>query len=86
LRESSAIGVRTYETRRIKLRREEKEIATSLGPARVKLLYDGDELVRVTPEYDSCRQLSETGGRPLPEVYRIVERAADGFFERQEKG
>jgi uncharacterized protein (TIGR00299 family) protein len=85
LRESSAIGVRTYETRRIKLRREEKEIATSLGPARVKLLYDGDELVRVTPEYDSCRQLSETGGRPLPEVYRIVERAADIFFERQEK-
>jgi hypothetical protein len=85
LRESSAIGVRRYETCRTKLRREEKEVATSLGAARVKLLYDGGELVRVTPEYDSCRQLSETGGRPLPEVYRLVERAADELFEKQEK-
>jgi hypothetical protein len=86
LRESSAIGVRRYETRRIKLRREEKEVDTSLGQARVKLLYDGDELVRVTPEYDSCRRLAESGRRPLPEVYRLVERAADALFEKHEKG
>jgi len=86
LRESSAIGVRRHETRRIKLRRAEKEVATPLGPARVKLLYDGDELVRVTPEYDSCRKLAETGARPLPEVYRLVERAADFIFEEHAKG
>lgn len=81
LRESSAIGVRCHETVRYKLRREERTVATPLGEARVKLLFDGEELVRITPEHDSCRGLAERSGRPLPEVYRIVERAADGLFE-----
>ncbi|HXV20112.1 MAG TPA: nickel pincer cofactor biosynthesis protein LarC [Desulfuromonadales bacterium] len=81
LRESSAIGVRCHETVRYKLRREERTVATPLGEARVKLLFDGEELVRITPEHDSCRGLAERSGRPLPEVYRIVERAADELFE-----
>jgi len=80
LRNSSAIGVRRYETRRRKLRRENRLISTPLGDASVKCLYDGAELVRVTPEYESCRQLAEQSGRPLPEVYRLTERAADNLF------
>lgn len=83
LRESSAIGVRCHETVRYKLRREGRTVATPLGEARVKLLFDGEELLRVTPEHDSCRGLAEKSGRPLPEVYRMVERAADEFFENR---
>jgi uncharacterized protein (TIGR00299 family) protein len=82
LRESSAIGVRRYETQRLKLRREAGTVPTPLGDAEVKLLYEGDELVRVTPEYESCRKLASESGRPLPDVYRIVERAADFLFEK----
>jgi uncharacterized protein (TIGR00299 family) protein len=82
LRESSAIGVRRYETQRLKLRREAGVVTTPLGKAEVKLLYEGDELVRVTPEYESCRKLAVECGRFLPEVYRIVERAADHLFEK----
>jgi uncharacterized protein (TIGR00299 family) protein len=82
LRESSAIGVRCHETMRYKLRREERTVATPFGEARVKLLFDGEELVRITPEHDSCLDLAEKSGRPLPEVYRIVERAADALFNR----
>jgi hypothetical protein len=85
LRESSAIGVRCYETRRFKLRRQEREIATPLGAARVKLLFDGEELLRITPEYASCLQLADGSKKPLPEVYRLVERAADGFFKPGER-
>lgn len=85
LRESSAIGVRCHETVRYKLRREERTVATPLGEARVKLLFDGEELVRITPEHDSCRGLAEKNGRPLPEVYRIVEWAAEELFENRSK-
>lgn len=85
LRESSAIGVRHYPAERIKLRRESRSVDTAIGRAEVKLLFDGAELARITPEYESCRRLAETSGRPLPEVYRLVERAADAFFPEAAK-
>lgn len=77
LRESSAIGVRRYETARVKLRREPGRVETAWGEARVKILFDGEDLVRVTPEYESCRRISAEHAVPLPNVYRAVERAAD---------
>ena len=76
LRESSAIGVRLYETRRLKLRREIRRIDTPLGPAEVKLIYEGDKLLRVTPEHAACVTLARASTRPLPEVYRLVAAAA----------
>lgn len=82
MRESSAIGVRCHETMRYKLRRAKQSVVTPLGEARVKLLFDGDELLRITPEHDSCRELAQKNDRPLPEVYRIIERAANEFFNR----
>lgn len=85
LRESSAIGVRCREEERLKLRREGRTVDTSLGAAQVKLAFDGDEPLRATPEYDSCRQLATASGRPLPEVYRLVERAAERLL-RQKRG
>lgn len=79
LRESSAIGVRLSSCRRLKLRRETSTVATELGPAQVKLLFEGDELLRVAPEYESCRTLAASSGRPLAEVMRIVEQAASAL-------
>nr|NIS43029.1 LarC family nickel insertion protein [Desulfuromonadales bacterium] len=49
LQNSSAIGVRRYQTRRRKLLRENRTVRTELGEAAVKCLYDGERLVRVTP-------------------------------------
>lgn len=83
LRHSSAIGVRRYETCRRKLRREKRKVETGLGEVEVKCLFDDDELVRITPEFESCRQLAETHDRPLPEIYRLAERAADALFAEQ---
>jgi len=76
LRESSAIGVRLHETRRLKLRREGKTVDTPFGQAEVKLIYEGEELLRIAPEHASCQALARISGRPLPEVYRIVTTAA----------
>jgi len=85
LRQSSASGVRLFEARRLKLARRQAKVATPLGEAEVKLLFDGDELVRVTPEFESCRRLAEASGLPLPEVYRLVERGADPLFAQNER-
>jgi hypothetical protein len=85
LRHSSAIGVRSYETRRRKLHRENKQIDTPLGAATVKYLYDEGKLVRITPEYESCRKLALKNDRPLPEVYRLVERASDSLVPSEEE-
>jgi uncharacterized protein (TIGR00299 family) protein len=80
LRESSAIGVRLYDTRRLKLRRELHTVATPLGPAGVKLLFEGEALLRVAPEHADCAALAKRSGRPLAEVYRLVTAAAARQF------
>jgi uncharacterized protein (TIGR00299 family) protein len=80
LRESSAIGVRYTNCDRLKLRREAATVQTRIGTAQVKLLFDGDQLLRITPEFDSCRDLAAATGTPLPEVLRIIEQAAATLF------
>jgi hypothetical protein len=75
LRESSAAGVRFQESRRYKLRSEPATVTTTLGEAQVKHFYEGTLRLRTVPEFDSCRQLAIASGRPLPEVYRLVELA-----------
>jgi uncharacterized protein (TIGR00299 family) protein len=80
LHESSAIGVRMYDTRRLKLRREIHTVATPLGPAAVKLVFEGETLLRVAPEHAACALLAAGSGRPLPEVYRLVTAAAARVF------
>lgn len=76
LRESSAIGVRLYDTRRLKLRREIRSVDTPLGPAEVKLIFEGEALLRIAPEHAACVALAQGSGRPLAEVYRLVTAAA----------
>jgi len=81
LRESSAIGVRMHETRRLKLRREAATVQTNFGEAAVKLIYEGEKLLRITPEHASCQKLAEATGRPLPEIYRVVTATANRRFD-----
>jgi pyridinium-3,5-bisthiocarboxylic acid mononucleotide nickel chelatase len=74
LAESTAIGLRYYPVRRITLARSCEERESSLGPVRVKVLENG----RVTPEFDSCREIALAKGMPLIEVYRLAERECCG--------
>ena len=80
LRESSAIGVRMHEARRMKLRREPASVLTDCGAATVTLIFQGEQLLRIAPEYESCRELAEISGRPLPEIYRMVTATANRQF------
>jgi hypothetical protein len=76
LSETTTLGVRVLEVRRIELPREEKMVSTAFGPCKVKsaLLPNGSE--RLIPEYEECRRIAEQTGIPLPDVYsRIIESA-----------
>jgi uncharacterized protein (TIGR00299 family) protein len=74
LLESTAIGVRYYAAKRLKLERSLEERATSLGMVRVKVIRDGENLVRIVPEFEECRAIARERGIPLQDVYSIIER------------
>lgn len=74
--ESSAIGVRSSLQQRYRLARRSTTVETELGPARVKLLFSGDRFVRLTAEYDDCRELARQHHEPLQNIYRLVETSA----------
>ncbi|MCF6265072.1 MAG: nickel pincer cofactor biosynthesis protein LarC [Desulfuromusa sp.] len=76
MRESSAIGVRSNRCDRYRLNRRSAKVKTEMGSARVKLIFDGELFLRLTPEYDDCRELARKTGQPLQQVYRLVETAA----------
>lgn len=76
MRESSAIGVRSNRCDRYRLNRRSASVKTALGSARVKLIFDGGQFLRLTPEYDDCRELARHSGQPLQQIYRLVENAA----------
>lgn len=76
MRESSAIGVRTSPCERFKLTRRSALIKTEIGEAGVKLLYDDDQFLRLSAEYEDCCKLAKATQRPLRQIYRLVEEAA----------
>ncbi|ABA89640.1 protein of unknown function DUF111 [Syntrophotalea carbinolica DSM 2380] len=83
LRESTAGGLRYQEATRFKLRRQIERLTTPLGEVHIKLFYEGDKLLRLAPEFDSCQKLAQSSGLPLPEIYRLAEQTAYDFFRKK---
>ncbi|MFZ4681438.1 MAG: nickel pincer cofactor biosynthesis protein LarC [Terrimicrobiaceae bacterium] len=69
LSETSAFGVRMHRVRRMKLRREFRDVETPYGPVRIKLGFLGDELVQAAPEYESCREAAAKAGVSVRDVH-----------------
>jgi hypothetical protein len=69
LTETSAFGVRLHRCRRLKLRREFRDVETPYGPVRIKLGFLGDELVQAAPEYESCRETARQAGVSVKDVH-----------------
>ncbi len=76
LRELPTLGVRVRDERRYEAERELRQVATPLGPATVKLRRLPGEPPAVAPEYEDCATLARASGRPIGEVFAIVEAAA----------
>ena len=73
-RETSTFGIRRRRAPRWKLARESREIDSRWGPVRIKVGDLGDGELRLAPEYESCREISDRTGLPLRDVYAEVER------------
>jgi len=74
--ESTAIGVRTSESERIVLEREELRVRTRFGAVRVKRVFDPDGRTSVSAEVDDCKRAAVRAGVPLRDVVRAAEEAA----------
>jgi uncharacterized protein (TIGR00299 family) protein len=75
-RESTTIGVRTYEVTRYMLQRESVPVTTRYGLVHVKVARQGDRVVNVAPEYEDCRVLAQQAHQPLKLVYAAALGAA----------
>ena len=75
--ETTTIGIRRMKMERSILKREQKEVVTSLGRATVKIcaLPSGKWIY---PEHDSVAELSRKSGLSWQEVYRLIVRECDG--------
>ena len=75
LRETSAFGIRRYTAERRKLRREFATVQTPHGEVTVKIGRLNGQVVQVSPEFESCRELAEQANVPLKAVYAAAIRA-----------
>ncbi|MBN1867429.1 nickel pincer cofactor biosynthesis protein LarC [Candidatus Sumerlaeota bacterium] len=80
LRETSTFGVKALEVDRFCLLRRSETVSTPLGSVAVKVGLWAGETLKVTPEFESCRDLAEKRGRPLGEVYRLADAAIQSQF------
>jgi hypothetical protein len=74
-RESTTLGVRITETRRVTLPRSAGVVNTRFGEIRIKVALRGDSSCTVTPEYDDCKKAARAHNVPLSMVYSEVQRA-----------
>ena len=72
-RQTTTIGLRIQKIERRKLPRVQRDIQTSFGPVKAKMVVrEGREVL--TPEYEECRRIALERGLPLLDVMRTIER------------
>ncbi len=74
MKESTTLGVRITETRRISLPRSAGMVKTRFGEIRIKVARRGDGLSSMMPEYDDCKKAARAHSVPLSAVYSEVQR------------
>ncbi len=67
--ESSTLGVRVAERKRICLKRQWETISTRYGDIRIKIGREGDCIKNFAPEYEDCKAAAATHGVPVKVVH-----------------
>jgi hypothetical protein len=68
LRETTTLGVRSHDVRRVELERHHRPIETRFGTLRLKCGVLGEDIVNVSPEYDDCLALAHEHDVPVKDV------------------
>ncbi|MBD3181755.1 nickel pincer cofactor biosynthesis protein LarC [Candidatus Poribacteria bacterium] len=72
LAETTTIGVRIYKADRKKLAREIVDVETPYGKIKAKLARMGSNVIKVIPEYDDCKKISQDKNVPFLRVQQSV--------------
>lgn len=72
LQETTTLGVRIQQVRRLKAQRSQETLETSLGSILVKVKRLGSRIISAAPEYEECQRLANEHNLPLMDVYEIV--------------
>ena len=72
--ETTTIGLRVSDIKRLKLKRELIEINTPFGKVKAKKIYI-DEEEKIIPEYEECKKIAEKNKLPLNKVYNIINKS-----------
>jgi hypothetical protein len=75
LQETTTLGVRMQQVRRLKAQRYQTTISTSLGPVTVKVKRLGTHIVSAAPEYEECQRIARERDLPLMDVYEVARAA-----------
>ena len=76
LRHTTAFGVRINPASRVTLRRDFVEVETEYGKIRIKRGFKGNQLMRVTPEFETCKLAAASHGVPIQVIYDAATQAA----------
>lgn len=79
-RETSTFGLRSQRMDRYCLERRMEEIETPLGRIPVKIGLWGDRVLKASPEYEACRAIAASSGRPLIEVFALAHAIAQDLY------
>ena len=71
-RETTSIGIRFYEVQRKILDRKIMSVDTKYGKIKVKVSKYGDDVVKITPEYEDCKKIAKKLNIPLIEIVKAV--------------
>jgi uncharacterized protein (TIGR00299 family) protein len=81
--ESTTLGVRIKEIKRLKLFQQSFMVETKYGKIKVKVGIFKEEIKNIAPEYQDCREIAQQYQVPLKEVYEEVKKVAyDKFISR----
>ncbi len=80
-RETTTLGIRSFEVDRVSLRREYIDVNTRYGIFKVKVAWTSDERPRVYPEYDDCKQVARAKKIPLQVIYEEIYSATRKMLE-----
>jgi uncharacterized protein (DUF111 family) len=72
--ETSTIGIRYYQVRRIILSRTAQTVKTRFGAVRVKVVQEPDGTKRASPEYDDLKRIASAKKIPLQHIHNEVMR------------
>lgn len=83
LRQTTTFGVRVHGVQhRREADRQLRQIVTAFGPVNVKLKLLNGQLLGAMPEYEDCRALAASTGKPFAEVYAAAGTVARDLVQK----